>query len=322
MIVDGHVHLVGDESLGHGCRIQLRTAFQRLGARIMLRGIGLSPDLIRTGGLGKAYVERLLETVRSSSIDRALLLAHDYPRKANGEVIDSIWNFYVSNDAVLDLARKHGEFFAAASIHPARPDALDELERVHAAGARVMKLLPNCLNIDYSLPQYRRFFRRMGELGVVLLSHSGGEHTVPETCHAFADPRLLVHPLEQGVTVIAAHAGGKSALVDPDWSRETLSLLREWPDFYVDNSALVSLNRWPTLGKLREEGIIQRVIHGSDYPVPVFPVGARLAGLIDTATWLRLRAIANPLERDWQTKLACGFPADCGSRLAKVAGLE
>ena len=71
-------------------------------------------------------------------------------------------SFYVPNDYVLKLAREHPEFLPAVSIHPARPDALEELERCLAGGAVMMKCLPNCQNIDCN---DRRFAQILGADG-------------------------------------------------------------------------------------------------------------------------------------------------------------
>jgi len=318
--IDAHVHMVGDASLHPGCRLQLNTVARRISAAFMLKFCGLEAKLLH-GGLGAAYLQYLLELQQGCSMDKLVVLAHDYPRRDDGSIIENLWNFHVSNDAIVDICRKHPQLLPACSIHPARPDALDELQRMHALGVRVLKLLPNCLNIDYRRTAYRPFYRRMAELGMVLISHTGGEHTVPESDHMLADPMLLLPLLEQGVTVIAAHAAGRSALFDRDWSKQLLQLLEAHPTLYVDNSALVSLNRAHTLRHLLEPQVQARVIHGSDYPVPVWPLGPRLCGLINHSQYLRLRKIQNPLERDWQCKLAMGFGEESATRMAALLGL-
>ena len=118
--------------------------------------------------------------------------------------------FYVPNDYVLALAGQHSEFIPAISIHPARPDALEELERCLNAGAAMLKILPNCQNIDCNDSRYKRFWERMAEAGLPLLAHTGGEHTLPVVRPDLAAPHTLKLPLECGVTVIAAHCGTAS----------------------------------------------------------------------------------------------------------------
>jgi len=99
------------------------------------------------------------------------------------------------------------------SIHPARSDAREELDRCLEGGAVLLKCLPNCQNIDWSDRRYTGFLERMAEAGLPLLAHTGGEHTLPVVDARLADPRVLVRPLEIGVTCIAAHCGTASGLL-------------------------------------------------------------------------------------------------------------
>ncbi|MCB1064381.1 MAG: amidohydrolase family protein, partial [Verrucomicrobiae bacterium] len=216
--IDCHVHLVGDGTSGSGCWIRMDWPHQKFLSRMMLREAGISPGVLNRD-LDTCYVERLAEQVRESDLDAAVLLAQDVPHADDGEPIPNKAGFFVPNDYLLDVCERHPDLFIpAASIHPARPDAIDELEKCLARGAKVLKLLPNCLNIDYADPRYRPFWERVAGAGMILLSHTGGEHTLPVLKPAFSDPRLLEAPLEIGVTVIAAHAAGRSGLWDPDYT--------------------------------------------------------------------------------------------------------
>ena len=147
----------------------------------------------------------------------ALLLAQDEVYFPDGKKMTGFGSFYVPNEYVFKVAHAHPEFLPACSIHPARPDALDELERCLEAGATAMKCLPNCHNIDCNDPRYRRFWQRMADAGLPLLAHTGGEHTVPVIEPKYADPRVLRLPLECGVNMIAAHCATKSGLSDPEY---------------------------------------------------------------------------------------------------------
>ena len=50
-----------------------------------------------------------------------------------------------------------------------------------------------------------------------------------------------------------------------------------------------------------------RIVHGSDFPVPVSGRWAGWRGLLPPDTVRAAAAIANPLELDYQLKLAMGF---------------
>jgi hypothetical protein len=64
------------------------------------------------------------------------------------------------------------------------------------------------------------------------------------------------------------------------------------------------------------------LIHGSDFPVPVYGHFPWLRGFIDWPTFRRWERHPNPLERDYQLKLAMGFPAETFTRIWKLLRLE
>jgi len=319
MMIDGHVHCVGDGSSGSGCWIDLRSPWRHFTGKMMVRGCGLPTSLLR-GGLDEAYVEQLLRWVRGSSLDRVILLAQDEMYREDGSKIEGLATFYVPNAHVLRLARAHEEFIPAVSIHPARRDALEELDRCLAAGARVLKLLPNVHNVDCAAQRYREFWMKMAAGGMVLLAHTGGEATLPVLAPHLASPAPLRGPLECGVTCVAAHGAGRNQPLGAHFTPVLLRMMSEYPHLYADNSALTTLNRFSTLPELLEGGWHDRIIHGSDYPVPIMPWGPWLGGHYDLDSALFLQSIQNPLERDYQAKRLMGFGEESFSRLARLLG--
>src|SRR5687768_4240743 len=133
MKIDCHVHIVGNGSSGSGCWIRSPARHWPLQA-LMVRHIGLPVSALK-GDLDRLYVEKLIERVRSSSLDAVIILAQEMVYDDQGKVRKDCGIAYVPNQYVLDLARRHPEFLPAVSIHPARPDAMDELERCIAEGA-------------------------------------------------------------------------------------------------------------------------------------------------------------------------------------------
>lgn len=311
--IDCHVHLVGDGSSGSDCWFTLPGLWKKFLGRMMVRGIGL-PSSTLASGMDDQYAENLVRQISESSLDAAVVLAQDIPYDGDGNPLDGA-QFYVPNDYVAALAAKHPEIIPACSIHPSRPDAMDELERCIAAGMPVLKLLPNCLNIDYADRRFIPFWKRMAEAGMILLSHTGGELTVKVFDPLFGDPKKLELPLECGVTVIAAHCAGRSGLTDPDWTTDLLDMFKRFPNLYGDNSALSSINRARTLKHILPPDIQQRILHGSDYPVPVSGAGPWMQGKLSWADHRRIAKIPNILERDYQLKRAMGFSADTFTRL-------
>jgi uncharacterized protein len=303
--IDMHVHMVGNGKDGSGGWLRLSPWHAWLAA-FMVKQLGLPPNSLQAD-LEARYAELLLQYVRDSSLDAVVLLAHERVHDPDGTPREDLGSMFVPNDVVLRLARQHPEFLAGVAIHPARRDALEELDRCVAEGAVLMKCLPNCQNINASDMRYRVFWERMADYRLPLLAHTGGEHTVPVINAAFADPKLLRLPLQCGVIVIAAHCATKSGLFDRDYFHDWVKMLGEFPNLYGDISAMVSLNRCGHLRDCLRDEIAARIVHGSDFPVPVLGHRLRVEGAFDGETFRRIQKLQNPLERDWQFKKALGF---------------
>jgi hypothetical protein len=314
-----HVHMVGNGVAGSGGWLRLKGWHKWL-AGFMLRQIGVPASALE-GDLESIYVDLLAKLVRGSSMDAVVLLAHERVHDPDGTPREDLGSMYVPNDVVLGLARTFPEFLPGVSIHPARHDALDELERCLAGGAALMKCLPNCQNIDLSDRRYRRFWERMAEARLPLLAHTGGEHTVPVVNATLADPKLLRFPLECGVTVIAAHCATSSGAFDHDYFADWVEMLSEFPNLYGDVSAMVSLNRCGHLRDCLRADIAPRILHGSDFPVPVLGHRMWLQRWMDRATFRRCQGIPSQLERDWEFKRALGFTDEIATRPARLLRL-
>ncbi len=286
-------------------------------AGFMLRQIGLSWSALE-GDLDTLYTQNLLQQVRGSSLSAIVILAHDLVYEENGKEIENFSSFYVPNEYVLKLARQYPEFLPAVSIHPARPDAFDELERCLSGGAVMMKCLPNCHNIDCSNRRYIKFWERMAEAKLPLLAHTGGEHTVPVYNKKLSDPRILQLPLECGVTVVAAHCATKSGLADPQYFHVFAEMTQRYKNLYGDISAFNVPIRGAHIDKCRREPLASRMIHGSDFPVPVSGLYGWLKGLIDWKTYRKWNGDRNVLERDYQLKRAMGFPDETFTRIWNI----
>jgi uncharacterized protein len=191
------------------------------------------------------------------------------------------------------------------SIHPARPDALAELERHAEQGATLLKLLPCVQMVDPNDRRYLRFWERMAELGLPLLAHTGGEFTLPNHRPDLQTPACLELPLQCGVKVIAAHCGTRAL----PWDRDYFDVFRKMQDrhshLYGDMAALSQPMHLSTLARLRHAPT--RILHGTDYPVVTSVFWSRLRGWLDRTTLQEIQAERNPLERKIKLTRALGF---------------
>ncbi len=314
--IDMHVHLVGNAQGGHGCWLRA-SAGKRLLYRLMLQQIGL-PLTALQGPLDEPYVDRLLHFIRTSSLDAVVLLAQEEVYDDDGRLMPGRGNAHVPDARVLALGRQHPEFLPAISIHPARPDAMEALERGLAGGAVMMKCLPNCQNIDCSQPRFKPFWTAMARAGLPLLAHTGGERTLEVLRPEFSDPRILRLPLECGVTCIAAHAASASGATDRDYFPELVDMMWQYPQLYADLSALNLPYRSRVLRGCLKPELLLRMLHGSDYPVPTQSLWPWLRGLMSYRAMLECAQIGNPIERDYRLKVAAGFPPETFTRVTNL----
>jgi len=302
--IDMHVHILGNGKSGSGCRATV-PLWQAPLSKIMAKGIGLNTS-VADPLLDMLYVEKLVQWVQSSSFDKVVILACDNLYDEAGNCHPGRSGVYVPNEYVLKLARRHPELLPGVSIHPARPDALLELEHCAAAGAVLVKLLPCVQAVDCNRAKYKAFWLKMAKLSLPLLAHTGGEISMPVNRADLESVDTLSLPLKCSVKVIAAHCGTKAFPWGRDYLEQFLAMRNVFPNLYGDIAALSQVTHLRTLEKLRESP--GRILYGSDYPVVTVISWARLKGWISKSDFCRLRRIKNPFQKGFEFTKALGFP--------------
>src|SRR5262249_46938418 len=122
-------------------------------------------------------------------------------------------------------------------------------------------------------------------------------------------------PLECGVTVIAAHCATKSGLFDKEYFHIFAEMCRQFPKLYGDSSAFNTPIRGRHVRACLTEPLAGRILHGSDFPVPIFGHWAFLQGFIRWSDLRRCQRIGNLLERDYQLKRAMRFGPEAFSSI-------
>jgi uncharacterized protein len=256
----------------------------------------------------------------AEAIDRFVVLAFDAVYDDEGGKNESLTHLYVPNRYVEALARADARLLAGASVHPHRLDALDELERCAEAGAVLIKWLPNTQGMNPALARHRPFYRKLVSLGLPLLTHTGMEYSLPSVAQSFGQPTRLRSALEEGVTVIAAHGGGGD-LWNRRYYRQFLDLLRRYPNLYADTAGLtLPLRSRALLRLLNDEGVMDRLVHGSDFPLPALPWS--FLGRLPFREIRWLQRIPSMLARDLSIKQALGLPESVFTRAATLLRLS
>ncbi len=316
-ILDIPVHLFGVGEGGTGCRISKPITdgwqFHFLVGALRLREKGKTLD--------ERYEQVLVEQVEGSGLSKAAILGQDAVYDHRGRPDWKRTSFYVPNDYVFAVVARHAEtMIPCPSINPDRADALDELARCHQKGARLFKIHPPTQGVDVADRKHKAFFRGCTELDMVVLVHTGHEHSAPVIDKKLAGPRRLEFALDQGCTVVACHAGTGWKTDTPDQLPEFVHLLKRYPKLWGDTAVLGSAGRVHDFIRLLKDPFVRdRLLHGSDFPFPATPTA--FAARIGAEAAQRIDRERNWLKKDLDLKEALGVGLASAHRAYEVAKL-
>lgn len=273
-LIDCHVHLAALPDGDNGCYISPKMLKSPL-FRFLLWKHQLVPDKPREAN--RKYIEDLLDELRASSqVQQAVLLGMDGVYDQRGRLNQAHTDFLIDNTYVLKTAKAFPhEFLAGPSINPQRSDAIEEVHRCADAGAVLVKVLPNAQQFNPADLTYKPFYRALAERKLPLLSHVGYEFSLIGKDQSVGDPDRLRLALDEGTTVIAAHACSYGLMLYEKFIPTLHELTNRYPHFYADISALTLPNRFRMLLYLRKHPELQnRLLFGTDYPLSVFHLAA------------------------------------------------
>jgi predicted TIM-barrel fold metal-dependent hydrolase len=319
MIIDAHVHVAGTETAVTGNYMAPRLR-QSPWMRLYRRRLGLAKADSAGASLDRPYLTRMLGWMTASQVDAFVLLALDGVYGHDGGLDLARTGVMVANDYVADLADRHKRILFGASVHPYRPDALDEVRRCHAVGACLVKWIPSAQHIEPDHPACLPFYRLLADLKLPLLTHMGPEHTLPGLPAAVNDPDRLRPALDQGVTVIGGHCGARLYLHERDRFPDWAALTRQYPNLYGDTAAFCVPTRAGTLRRLLDDpALLARLIYGSDFPAIPFPLS--LIGLSGWRGFRATNALANPFDKACASLRHAQVPAAVFSRAGTLLRL-
>lgn len=96
---------------------------------------------------------------------------------------------------------------AFGSVHPEAPDALEELERIKAAGLKGVKFHPEYQHFYADDEKMKPIYRKISDLGLITLFHAGDDYGFPPPYHGMPDHiRQALRWFDS--PVVSAHWGG------------------------------------------------------------------------------------------------------------------
>jgi hypothetical protein len=318
-IVDMHCHIAGIGAGGSGCFVSPQM-LDNWRFKIYLHSFGVSKkELMKKGdGLVGDRISALL--AQSRYVSKAVVLALDGVVDAAGNLDTNRTVVYVPDEFVAAVCAQHTNLLFGASVNPYRPDALARLEWAKAHGAVLVKWIPPIMAIHPDDPKLIPFYKKMVELGLPLLSHTGDEDSFSRADNELGDPDKLRLPLSLGVTVVAAHIASSGKYHGERGPDRLARMMHDYPNLFTDISALTNVNKPGALKEaLTKPEFSGRLLYGTDYP------------LINTALespWysfrlsfgqkLQISRTKNPWDRDVLTKHYLGVPAETFARPARM----
>lgn len=275
-------------------------------ARFLAWRLGLPLD--KPEEANRLYLEKLdAELASSRRVGKAVLLGMDGVYGPDGRLDEGQTHFLIANDAVFEACAAFPRFLPGASINPARRDAVDELERCAARGARLIKVLPNAQVFDPSDARFLPFYRALARLKLPILSHVGFEFSLIGHDQSMGAPARWRAALDEGVALIAAHGCSRGTVLYEPHLAEMAELASRYERFFVDTSALTLPNRFGALLRLRRyPQVFDRLLFGTDYPLPCFAFPCLAAGRV--SGYLNARKAGSRFDRQAAVLDALGIP--------------
>lgn len=147
---------------------------------------------------------------------------------------------------------------AFGSIHPDAPDALEELERIHDAGLKGVKLHPEYQGFYVDDEKMKPIYKKISHLGLITMLHAGQDIGFAPPYHC--TPEHLCNALKWfDSPVVAAHWGGFACSEDV---LNQLCGLDLWMDISFGYGAIPK----PLAQAIVEKHTPDRLLFGSDLP--------------------------------------------------------
>jgi hypothetical protein len=313
--LDLHVHLVGNGDTGSGCRLSPAIT-GKWWFGLLVRKLGIYR---RARSFDEGYVQALAETISCSGLDKAVVLAQDAVYDCHGQPDWGRTAVYVPNDYLFEVVgRFRQRMVPCIGLNPDRAGAIEEMERCHQKGARLLKIYPPVHGVDLSDKKFIRFFRRCAELKMVVMVHTGHPKGLGTGDPTLANPSKLALALDQGCTVVACHSGTSGPDDYPDMVPDFLAMIRKYPNLWGDTAALCSRARSKNfLRLLADEVAPKRFLYGTDFPFP--PSIGSFRSTLGLRNTLQVRRLDNPIAQDFAIQQMLGVGRVAAGRSHRLA---
>lgn len=324
---DSHAHIIGGGENGNGTWFNPNMDSWAYPILKVQKNFYMNGGCITQGNEDASFVARMTQLASEMPAGyKSMLFAFDWVHNEQGVAQKEHSIFNIPDSYAAKIAHQFPQYFEwVASVHPYRQDAIDALESAKANGAVAIKWLPSGMGIDPASPKCAKFYQKLYDLNMPIISHTGRESAVQGGDQTFGNPLKMRSALDAGVRVVLAHCASDGHDEDLDYkdtdnnhksikSFDLFTRLMDTPAYqelvFGDISATNLFNHaWVIKPLLERQDWHARLLNGTDYPLPaIFPLVSTTqlarAGLLQDDHLLFLQTLRNynPLMFDFAVK--------------------
>ncbi len=159
------------------------------------------------------------------------------------------------------LASGEGNTVYFGSVHPASPNAAEEVCRIAKRGLKGIKIHPDYQHTELAHSSYEPIFHEAERLGLVVVTHAGWDPLSPEHVHATPEMAASVLRNFPRLKLVLAHFGGMHRY---DEVEELLA--GKFDNLYLDTAFSVEMIEGDQACRIVRKHGAHRVLFGSDFP--------------------------------------------------------
>ncbi len=204
MIIDFHTHCFPDALAPRAMGVLTQNA----------SSLSITPT---TDGTADGLIARM----RTAGIDRAVVC----------NIATNAHQMHKVNDFALETLATRPQLIPLGSLHPQGEDLEGELERLHKAGIRGIKIHPDYIRTELDASEFEFIFALCEAKNIFVITHAGLDPVSPD--HLHCTPAMVRRVMDKfpKLKLVVAHGGGVSV------EAETAELLGG-QNVYMDTSLL------------------------------------------------------------------------------------
>lgn len=176
--------------------------------------IHIFPDILAERAISSLCARAKAEPYTDGRLDTTLKVLDEWNTDYGVSLNISVLPKSLSKVNDYAIATNGGRIISFGSAHPDSNINDSELERLKAAGVKGIKMHPEYQEFEVNDTKAINIYRKCGELGLIVLLHSGTDIAYPDTLRAA--PKAILDAVENSpeTKFVCAHMGGHDCWED------------------------------------------------------------------------------------------------------------